>query len=435
MTMLANRNLWIIVAIFLLSSCKTAQSGSENIDKDVKVDAGEPAEKLVRPAEKPVGEDVQPEPASAPQPASNPQPALLPPIISPFMLNSFQGNGFGVVAKAIGKMEIGENTLLIHPESIQLRSFGDCSPGCPVIDSVEFELSQEGEKSFSVISESVPIPVNKKLPGVGSLKVVVPAGHPPILLNFTDRKQLAGLRLTLSISGLSRAGNKNSQGWWYTHATPFIAALGLEPPKLAMAPRGEKRQLQARQLVLDGRIADLRQLLKAGVKVNDPDTEGQTLLMFAARGNADMVNLLVAYGANVNAKTPIDKDGNGALTALHIALRQDSVNVVRALIKAGADPQAEANRFWTPMHYAAYLGASKSIRYLHERKVDVDTPFKGGRASTPLMVAAQYEQPSSIRVLIESGADPKRKDSYGEDACSYARFFKKPASIKALGCQ
>jgi len=32
------------------------------------------------------------------------------------------------------------------------------------------------------------------------------------------------------------------------------------------------------------------------------------------------------------------------------------------------------------------------------------------------------------------GADPKRKDIYGEDACGYAKFFKKPASVAALGC-
>jgi len=87
------------------------------------------------------------------------------------------------------------------------------------------------------------------------------------------------------------------------------------------------------------------------------------------------------------------------------------------------------------MHYAAYLGAVKSIRYLHLHGVGIDEPFSGARGSTPLMLAAQYGQVQAIRVLLELGADPMRKDVYNEDACGYARYFKASASFEALGCR
>lgn len=359
----------------------------------------------------------------------------LPRIHAPFLLDSFSGNGFGVVARVVGKMEIGDNTLLILPESIELRSFGNCSSDCPLVHSVEFSLTRDGSKSFSVLSQSVLIPVRENLTNAMNLKVSLPHDQPPILLTFADREQLATLRLTLEINGRIKNEEKIQDASWYTHAEPFAAALGKESARLETETDSGSRRIQAQQAVSDGRTADLERLLQAGIDTNIRDAQGQTMLMRAAsRGDLSIVQLLLAHGAQVNATTAIDKDGNGALTALHAALVQDAVNVVEALIKSGANPQAEVNRVWTPMHYAAYLGAEKSVRYLHKNGINIDKPFNGGRGSTPLMVAAEYAQVPTIRALLELGADPERKDLYGENACGYARFFRKAASIAALGC-
>lgn len=360
----------------------------------------------------------------------------LPKIHAPFLLDSLSGNGFGVVARSAGKMEIGDNTLQLYPESIELRSYSSCASDCPVIHAVEYSLTREGAESFSIVAESVPISVQQSLPDIASLAVSIPAAQLPIRLNFKDREALAGLRLTLEIRGELMSDGKLTEASWYTHVEPFPTVLGQEPASLAPADDIDQRQIQAQQAVLAGRSADLQQLLEEGVDADIRDAGGETMLMRAAnRGDLSSVKMLLAHGAQVNASTPIDKDRNGAHTALHAAMRQDAVNVVDALIKAGANPQAEANQVWTPMHYAAYRGAVQSIRYLHQHGVGIDVPFKGARGSTPLMLAAQYEQVPTIRLLLELGADQKRKDIYGEDACGYARFFNKAASKQALGCQ
>ena len=149
-------------------------------------------------------------------------------IEAPFVLDAWSGNGFGVVAKTIGRMEIGNDTVLIYPDLIELRSFVTCETECPPISAVEFMLSKAGGDNFSVIDTGAPIPVNQRFSDAGIISVSVPADKLPIILKFTDRQQLAGLRLTLSINGAGTPDGNYSEVYWYTHAEPFAAALGLK---------------------------------------------------------------------------------------------------------------------------------------------------------------------------------------------------------------
>ncbi len=64
------------------------------------------------------------------------------------------------------------------------------------------------------------------------------------------------------------------------------------------------------------------------------------------------------------------------------------------------------------MHYAAYVGAVRSMRVLREHGAEIDVPFCEARGSTLLMVAAQYDQLQSIQFLLESGADKTKLDLY-----------------------
>jgi len=384
----------------------------------------------------PMYQSAHQKPQTVTQSSTANQQVQLPPIHAPIRLDSWAGNGFGVVGRVAGNMTIGDRDVQLFPESIELRSSGGCAPDCPVIRSVAFLLSKEGDDSFSVLAQSAEIAVLEELPNGPALSINIPADQLPIRLKFTDRSQLAGLRLTLAISGSLKEAGKFTAASWYTHSESLASELSQKPVQLQLAAGTEQLQGQAQQAVREGRFADLQQLLQAGVDANALDAEGQTMLMRAAdRGDLKSVKLLLANGAQVNAKTAVDQEGRGAHTALHDAMRLDAVDVVDALVKAGADPRAKANQFWTPMHYAAYLGAVQSIRYLHQHGVSIDEPFSGARGSTPLMIAAQYGQVRTIRVLLELGADPVHRDIYNEDACGYARYFKMSTSFEALGCK
>ncbi|MFZ6743647.1 ankyrin repeat domain-containing protein [Undibacterium sp. JH2W] len=182
-------------------------------------------------------------------------------------------------------------------------------------------------------------------------------------------------------------------------------------------------------------LAQLQARIKAGADVNGRDGEGHSLLMQAAEeNNLEKVRYLLQQGAQVDLATPLDAEGNGGRSALFAAIGNDAVNIVQALAEAGADLKKPSNKVWTPMHYASYRGAIKSMRYLHERGLAIDDAFAGARGSTPLMLAAQYNQLPAIAFLLQAGAERGKKDLYGEDACGYARYFKQAQAANALGC-
>ncbi|MFZ6814375.1 ankyrin repeat domain-containing protein [Undibacterium sp. Rencai35W] len=197
--------------------------------------------------------------------------------------------------------------------------------------------------------------------------------------------------------------------------------------------------LSERALVPVETYAQLQAQLAAGGDPNQRDEDGLTRLMRAAKeADVGKVQLLLASGARVDDVTPVIVDAAGYRlgnrSALFDAINKDAVDVVRALLDAGADMRIASNQVWTPMHYAAFVGAVRSMRVMREHGAEIDAPFSEARGSTPLMVAAQYDQLLSIRFLLESGADQAKLDLYGENACGYARFFKKTAAAKALAC-
>ena len=77
-------------------------------------------------------------------------------------------------------------------------------------------------------------------------------------------------------------------------------------------------------------------LLDAGAPVDSRDAGGYTPLIWATnRGAVKLIELLLARGADANAKTT--EKNNAGRTALMMA---NNVAAVRVLLAAGADPKA-----------------------------------------------------------------------------------------------
>lgn len=99
---------------------------------------------------------------------------------------------------------------------------------------------------------------------------------------------------------------------------------------------------------------------KGGADVNETLTGvGSTILMKAAwHGNVDLVRLLIKNGANLNTR---DEDG---LTALHYAVwaghaedKADApaITIARMLLKAGADTRIKSNKNRDALELAEFL--------------------------------------------------------------------------------
>ena len=147
----------------------------------------------------------------------------------------------------------------------------------------------------------------------------------------------------------------------------------------------------------------VRYLLADGADVNAAQGDGMTALHWAADGgHADVADLLLSAGAEVEAKTRV-----GSYTPLHLAARSGHRPVAKALLDAGADPHVTTtNSGVTALHLAAAaVDGAGAVYALLRSDVEVDAR-EASSGQTPLMFAAAYNRVEAVEALLEYGADP-----------------------------
>lgn len=164
------------------------------------------------------------------------------------------------------------------------------------------------------------------------------------------------------------------------------------------------------------RVDMVQRLLAAGAKPDPFDDWGHTPLSgAAARGNLEMMELLVEAGASVQPSpagrlplhaavkgghfeaaqwllqrgADIDARSDGRITALHVAIDEDEVELALALLAAGADPNVQAS---------------------------------DDERNTPLICATKKGQVEVIEALLAAGADPHVQDAGGQSAIDHAAY-------------
>ena len=143
--------------------------------------------------------------------------------------------------------------------------------------------------------------------------------------------------------------------------------------------------------------ATIRQLVDAGVNVNDAGVPGSDTAarLRPAMGNLEATRLLLSKGANVNAVSgpPDQKVQNGIIdlglfTPLIFASSLGPVDLVKALLDAGANINAQESRGMTPLMYA---------------------------------VTTDHGDVEIAKLLIARGANVNLKSTAGETAADWAR--------------
>lgn len=131
--------------------------------------------------------------------------------------------------------------------------------------------------------------------------------------------------------------------------SPYLAGIG---------EYGEK--LQAQYMT---HVEVAKKLLAAKADVNARDDEDYSALHAAAlRGNKDLVEVLLAHGAEVNAR-----DKTYLATPLHLAVRAGHPGAAEALLAANADTQAKDKYGRTPLAYAESAGREDIAKMLRRR--------------------------------------------------------------------
>ena len=178
-----------------------------------------------------------------------------------------------------------------------------------------------------------------------------------------------------------------------------------------------------RAVLLETNLAKVEVIVKAGFDINSPIGCGSYNALDGAvqRQNLQMVKWLLANGAKPK--------GSALLQAAWCDNVNDSVEMVTALLKAGADVNYQENYpnpafhsalpLSTPLHHACYNGNSAVVKILLDQQgiklntIDVDN-------CTPLMWAARKGNGEIVGLLLKAGADPSIKNKNGETAFSIA---------------
>ena len=147
----------------------------------------------------------------------------------------------------------------------------------------------------------------------------------------------------------------------------------------------------------------VRFLLEHGADPNIKALNGGTALILAStqRENTDVINILLDYGADINAM--IEDDKMTGITSLYYAIYNFFEFNVKTLLERGADPNIEAivyNQLQTsPLIAAAAVGSYTSVKLLIEHGADIN--YKDNRGYTALDYAIEKED-YSIEELLRS---------------------------------
>jgi len=168
---------------------------------------------------------------------------------------------------------------------------------------------------------------------------------------------------------------------------------------------------------------------------------------------------LAAAGVSLDARSPVK-----GFTALHMAIVQGSVPIVKRLLALGADPNALADRdtsalitaivYRAPLeildlladhgavvttanadrfgllHVIAETDHAEYLPWALARGLDLEAHTRHGY--TPLHTAAALGHAVTLRALLAAGADRSARSASGQTARDVAVEEAKPASLKAL---
>lgn len=229
------------------------------------------------------------------------------------------------------------NAPAVHPSSLRPEAPWPVGPWTRLGQWVAaLEASQDPARSALTALLRIGVGFDACHDGVVSL--FLPDSAPP---SFFVRDHPEVMRpLQVSLLQACRAGRRDAVRWALGQGADAEAGY---PPALVAA--------------LDAPAPHRREVLALLLEHADPENVGWAPLPFHAviRGALDD---LLATGLSID--TP-DRRGR---TALHMAVGQRQVAVVRVLLAAGADPDHRDLRGWTPLHLALHLGDAEAREVL-----------------------------------------------------------------------
>lgn len=170
-----------------------------------------------------------------------------------------------------------------------------------------------------------------------------------------------------------------------------------------------------RNAVEYNRPALVQRYIAQGVDPNLNTRDGTPLLVDALKDK----NIEVAE-ALIRAKhIDFERTNAAGENALMMAAYQGLLPIVKLLVETY---DVEVNKTgWTALHYAATNGYDDIVKYLldHAAYIDAESP----NATTPLMMAAMGGHITTVKLLLDEGADMNLRNQQKMDVIDFAKRY------------
>ena len=174
----------------------------------------------------------------------------------------------------------------------------------------------------------------------------------------------------------------------------------------------------------------LKQLLAAGVNVNEPDEEGEYALLSVVNfGSVEDLELFMRYGADLTVDYPA-KSGGYIGPALVLAALMGDLPKVKYLVEHNGDINLPNKSGSTPLLVASSKGHKDIVSFLIKNGASVNTP--NNHKDTALMVAAESGDIDTVKHLLDAGAEVNVQNKHNDTALMFAMATGKTEMVKLL---
>ena len=156
----------------------------------------------------------------------------------------------------------------------------------------------------------------------------------------------------------------------------------------------------------------VQSLLERGFDPNTISEYGQTGLYLAIRDDSPEVTAVLLASPALK----VDLANVAGETPLMMAALRGKLELTEKLIAMGAKIQREG---WTPLHYAATGPNVAVVALLLDLGAQIDARAPNG--NTPLMMAANFGDEESVKLLLKRGADKRLLNDRKQRAADLAR--------------
>jgi uncharacterized protein len=275
-------------------------------------------------------------------------------------------------------------------------------------------FTDAAKKLFSVIPGQSPEAARAALGGM-SLKYTSEE-----FVQCADRGDLTAVKLFLN-AGMNPNAADDEGGTALMHAaykghTGVVAAL-LKVGADANQRHGSHSAL--RSAASGGQVDIVRALL---AKRPNAETLNDAFVEAVRMRRHDIVRLLAGAGASVG------KAGALAITILAQGTWGDEEvrETAKLVLDLGADPNGQDKEGWTPLLQAAGNEYPSSVRLLLDRGADANAqcscPDVLGGGWTPLTMATNSRRQAVVEALLDKGADVNQRNTRGETALILAAY-------------